>query len=62
MMTDDTEKELLEMLKEPTANKVCRDQVRADMLMRDVGRALAPLVNTMLADVQKRMEGKDDEQ
>ena len=64
-MTDQTEDELLAMLREPTAERVRRDQARADILMRDVGRALAPVVNSMLADLLEKLdstkEGKADE-
>lgn len=56
----DVEAELLAMLQEPTAEKVRRDQIRADILMRDVGRALAPMVNSMLADLSEKI-GKDKE-
>ena len=58
-MADEIEAELLAMLQEPTAKRVRREQDRADILMRDVGRALAPMVNAMLADVAKRIESKE---
>lgn len=51
----DVEAELMAMMQEPTAEKVRRDQIRGDVLMRDLGRALAPLVNNMLADVEKNL-------
>lgn len=55
-MTEDDpiDAELLAMLREPTSDKVQLDQVRADILMRDVGRALAPMVNLMLADLVEK--------
>lgn len=51
----DVEAELMAMLQEPTAEKVKREQIRGDVLMRDLGRALAPLVNNILADVEKNL-------
>ena len=56
-----TEAELLAMLKEPTVDRVRRDQIKADTLMRDVGRALAPVVNSMLADLAERIESKEND-
>ncbi len=47
--------ELLDMLAEPTAEKVRRDQIKADVLLRDIGRALAPLINVHLANVEKHL-------
>lgn len=47
-MSDKIEQELLEMLQEPTAEKVRRDQIKADILMQQVGRALAPQINAAL--------------
>lgn len=58
-MADDTEAELLAMLREPSAEKVKRDQVRADILMRDVGRALAPLINAHLARLDRIIKDKE---
>lgn len=54
-MADPNEEELLAMLSDPTADKVRRDQIRADILMRDVGRAIAPQVNEILAKLAKQM-------
>jgi hypothetical protein len=51
----ETEQELLDMLKEPTVDKVRRDQIKADILLRDVGRALAPLVNDRLAKLAEQI-------
>jgi hypothetical protein len=61
----DVEAELMAMLQEPTAEKVRRDQIKADTLMRDFGRALAPLINAHLSNVEndttKSEEGLADE-
>jgi hypothetical protein len=53
--TNDVKAELLARLAEPTADKVRRDQVRGDVLLRDLGRTLAPLFNALLADVEKNL-------
>ena len=45
-----TEKELLAMLQEPTAKQVRRDQIKADVILQIIGRAMAPAINAMLAD------------
>jgi len=54
-MTDHTEDELLAMLSEPTANKVRRDQARADIALIALGRAFAQLVNADLADLAEKI-------
>lgn len=54
-MDDDIEAKLLAMLKEPTAEKVRRDQVRAELLMRARGRAFELKINAMLADLADKI-------
>jgi|TARA_R110000744_G_scaffold22108_1_gene56802 hypothetical protein len=60
-MSDQTEKELLAMLQEPTADKVRREQVGPDVLLRDLGRDLATLINAKLADVEKNLTNSKEE-
>lgn len=57
----DIESELMAMLQEPTVEKVRSDQIKADMLLRDIGRALAPMINAHLANVQNHLT-KDKEE
>lgn len=54
---NDTEQELLDILSEPTAEKVRRDQIAADILMQRLGQALAPQVNVMLDRLADQMIG-----
>ena len=57
-MTNDIESELLAMLSEPTVRRVERDMIRHDVLMRDIGRRLAPVVNALLADVADQIAAR----
>lgn len=44
------------LLTKPTAGAVREDQIKADILMRDVGCALAQFVNSMLADLVEKID------
>lgn len=52
---DETEQELLDMLSEPTVERVRRDQINGDILMQRLGQALAPDINAMLDRLADRM-------
>ena len=55
---DPIEAELLAMLQEPTAEKVRREQIKADILMQRVGRAIAPAMNKCFANLAADIESK----
>ena len=50
------ERELKDMLRRPTAEQVADDISRQNLLMIELGRALAPKINEALLQLQKSLE------
>ena len=55
-MTDPIERELLEMLQEPTVVPVRRKIRERDVTMFQLGVALAPTINTLFVDLHERIK------
>lgn len=53
---DEIEEAWLAQLLEPTVEEIRRDKIKADILLQQVGRAIAPQVNAALADLAKKAE------
>ena len=58
MIGNTGDEELLKMRQEPTSEKVRRDNIKADILLQQFGRAIAPQINKMLADLAAKIEQK----
>ena len=61
-MTNEAEQELLSMLTEPTSEQVRKKVMAQDIAMARVGRALAPAVNKVLAELADKIEDQANDQ
>lgn len=57
---DDIDRELIEMLQEPTARQVQRKLFKHEDMLTSIGRAIEPEVNALLSDLARKIPTNDD--